>query len=99
MAREFISLSESDTRELRKSLGLPIFKTLRYMKKADAGWQEIAVMNYEIIDTYQPSETHSFVVTLVNGDKVRILQDYFIEMQKPSFVEDMNKQVDIVNIT
>lgn len=94
MARVFTSLSESDTRELRKSLGLPIFKPLRYMKKADTGWQEIDVINYEIVDTYQPSGTHSFVVTTVNGEKVRILQDYFVEMQKPSFVEDMNKLVE-----
>ncbi len=94
MAREFIALSENDTKELRKELGLPIYKPLRYMKKVNAEWQEIAVKSYEVVDIYMPSGTHSLAVTLLNGDKIRIIQDYFSEMQKPSFVEDMNKQVE-----
>ncbi len=93
MAREFIALSENDTRELRKELKLPIFKSLRYMRKKGAGeWEEFEVTDYRIVDTYQPSGTHSFLVTLKTGEEVRVLQDFFVDMQKSSFVEDMKNQ-------
>ena len=93
MAKEFIALDEFDTKELRKALALPIFKPLRYMKQSPTGkWQEIVVTHYKIVETYLPSESYSLLVSLKNGEEIRILKDYFGEMQKPSFVDDMNKQ-------
>ena len=92
MAREFIALDENDTKELRKELGLPITKSLRYMRQVASTWQEIVVTSYKIADTYKPSGTRSLIVSLVNGEEIRILQDFFAEMQKPSFVDDMTKQ-------
>lgn len=93
MAKEFVALDANDTRERRKELGLPIFKPLRYMKRTNTGgWREVFVSSYRIVNTYQPSGLCSFILSLDNGEEVQILQDYFIEMQKPSFVDDMNKQ-------
>lgn len=79
-------------KERRKSLGLPVTKQLRYMTKDNScNWEEVAVESYEIVDTYMPSGTHSLLIKLSTQEEVRILAPYFAEMQKPSFVEDMNK--------
>lgn len=91
-----------DTRELRKEIGLPITKELQYVE----GYSEYSnsvtvhkVISYEIVDTYMPSGTHSLLVTLANGEKVRILGDYFAEMQNYNeddiVYEILGKRVDI----
>ncbi len=94
MAREFVRLNDKDCPELRNKLGLPVYKTIRYMKKSGYNaWDEIMVSSFEIIDTYMPSGTSSIMVTLETGEKIRILQDYFSEMNKSSFVENMKKLI------
>lgn len=78
-------------KNLRKELGLPITKTLRYMKKKLGGYEEFEVSSLKIVDTYMPSGTHSLMITLANGEKVRILAPFFAHMQKSSFERDMEK--------
>lgn len=83
-----------EEKQRRRDLGLPVTKQLRYMRHLpDGSWQEILADNYdyEIVDTYLPSGTHSLMITLETGEKIRILQPYFVQMQAPSFVEDMKK--------
>lgn len=83
-----------EEKQRRRDLGLPVTKQLRYMKYIEGGeWQEILVDNYdyEIVDTYMPSGTHSLMITLETGEKQRILLPYFVEMQSPLFVDDMRK--------
>lgn len=92
MARQFNALNENDSPELRRKLGLPVYKEIRYMKKLNhKAWKEVPVVAFEIVDTYMPSGTNSLLITLETGEQIRILQDYFAEMNKASFVEDMKK--------
>ena len=77
----------------RKELDLPVTKELRYMHKQDVNWLEEKVISYQVVDMYYPSGTKSLMITLENKEKIRILHPYFAHMQKPSFVEDMQKEV------
>ena len=90
MASEFMSLNEMDTKELRKQLGLPTTKDLRYFHRESVSWIETKVVGYEIVDTYQPSGTHSLLITLEDDSQVRILADYFVDMQKATFLSDVS---------
>ena len=51
------------------------------------------VSNYQIIAWYTPSMTASLLITLNNGENVRILSDYFSHMQKESFESDIQNQL------
>lgn len=87
---KFEPISENDTKELRKELGLPITKDLRYMKHANGDlYDAFNVKDYEVVEQYQPSGMHSLKVILESGEEIRILAPFFAHMQKPSFVEDM----------
>lgn len=82
----------------RRKLKLPITKQLRYMKRMQNGdYKECLVdnYNYEIVktitvNTTPPSETYVLRIILETGEKVDILLEYFIQMQKSSFIDDMN---------
>lgn len=78
-------------KNLRKELGLPITKALRYMKRIVGGYESIGVTDFKIIETYEPSGTHSLEVGLANGETVRVLAPFFAHMQKSSFEKDMAK--------
>ena len=84
----------AEERARRKELGLPVTKSLRYMRKNKGRFVEVPVRDYEIVATYQPSGATSLLLTLETGEQIRILSLYFAEMQKPSFVEDMEKSED-----
>lgn len=87
MAKEFHSLSEDDTIDFRKKIGVPMYRGLRYIKNFISPIEEqtiFDVISYKIVDVYQPSETYSLLLTLDNGENVRILADYFSEMQTSS---------------
>lgn len=92
----FEPISGNDTKELRKELGLPITKALRYMKHVNGdSYNAIGVKDYVVVEQYQPSGTHSLTVTLETGEEIRILAPFFSHMQKPSFVEDMISGKDV----
>ena len=77
---------------LRKEVGLPVTKALRYMEHTMTGeYEEIPVIAWSIADQYFPSGMHSLSVTLQGGEVIRILAPFFVHMQKPSFVNDMRK--------
>lgn len=94
MAKEFNALNENDTKELRKELGLPITKQLVYWKKQNLEWVSFNVLDYEVVEVYEPSHSSSLMITIDNGEKIRILGDFFADMQKPSFVSDMEKNIE-----
>lgn len=87
-----------DEKLLRKELGLPVTKKLRYMKRKVSGnflgYEPIDVIDFKIIDTYMPSGTHCLEITLINGTEIRILAPFFVHMQKSSFEKDMAKALD-----
>lgn len=79
----------TNSENLRRLLGLPITKELRYMKRTTTGFISYQVANYRIVTWYIDSNAASLEVTLANGSTVRILGDYFSHMQKPSFEKDI----------
>ena len=79
-----------DSKELRKKLELPITKDIVYWRKDGRKWTEHKVVSYKIVDVYEPSGSCSIVVILDSGEEVRILQDYLSDMQKPTFVSDVD---------
>lgn len=91
MASDFISLNDEDTKELRKELGLPVTKDIRYVYKDNSGWKELKVTNYHIADIYKPSETRSLLITTEDGREIRILSDYLSEMQKSDFAANIKQ--------
>lgn len=75
----------------RKDLGLPVTKPLRYMSPSSGVWKEYPVLEYEIIETFKVTGSHILLLTLDGHEPVKIFDAYFAHMQKPSFVEDMDK--------
>lgn len=80
----------TNSENLRRLLGLPITKELRYMKRTATGFIPYQVANYRIVTWYTDSNAASLEITLANGNTVRILGDYFSHMQKPSFEKDIS---------
>lgn len=80
----------TNSENLRRLLGLPITKELRYMKKTATGFIPFEIANYQIVKWYTDSNAASLEITLANGCVIRILGDYFSHMQKPSFEKDMD---------
>ncbi len=90
MAIEFIPLSKYDTKELRKEIGLPFKKELVYWYKAEVNtWKQDVVIDYEILETLFPSGSKILRITLSDGTQKCILGDYLAEMQKASFIKDI----------
>lgn len=85
-----ISISEEE-KLLRKKLGLPVTKPLRYMIRSQGTYVEVPVIDFWIVDQYQPSGSYSLMVMLEGGEEKRIFAPFFSEMQKPSFEADMKK--------
>lgn len=89
---EKIKVSEEE-RLLRKELGLPVTKPLRYMQRRIGGFEEKAVVAYEIVERTPISQTPALLVTMEDGEQIRVLAPYFAEMQRPSFERDMAEGV------
>ena len=93
MASEFIPLNNNDTKELRKEMGLPVTKGLVYWYKEGQCWKQCNVIDYEIVEVYQPSGSRSILLTIESGRQVRILSDYLVDMQKSSFLNDVDGEI------
>ncbi|MGN0482810.1 MAG: hypothetical protein ACI4HI_04565 [Lachnospiraceae bacterium] len=91
--QNFHDNATQDCRNLRKLLKLPITKKLRFMQCQKDSFISFDVSNYQIIAWYTPSMTASLLITLNNGENVRILSDYFSHMQKESFESDIQNQL------
>lgn len=66
-----------EEKKMRKELGLPMTKELRYVKDG----KSYNVNEIQVVDVYQPSGTPSLLLTLEDGSQKRILAPFFIEMQ------------------
>lgn len=55
-----------EEKKLRKELGLPIRKPLRYMKKVPFEYKAMTVSEVCIIERYKPSNTASLEISLEN---------------------------------
>ena len=93
MARDdFKPICETDTKELRKSLGLPVTKDLVYYKEFNWDTREVfKIIAYEPVFDYPDSTSKTVRITLENGEIVKIHNMYLAEMQ--SFKGDMHENI------
>lgn len=78
---------------IRRFLGLPIKKQLvYYLDKKDKN-SIIGIERYRLVEMYGNEDAWCTVeIFLKNNESVRIHSRYLVEMQKPSFIEDIKKQ-------
>lgn len=82
---------EDSEKQVRKSFGLPQKKQLVYYSNSRDASSRVNVPRYRAIKEYEIT-TPWFVLEVETEDQhfVRIHSDYFIEMQKPSFIAEMS---------
>ena len=86
---------ENEEKLVRKALGLPITKSLVYYPDKRSANSIVHINEYKLIEMYDTTERwYTVEITLVDGAKVRIHSGYLAEMQKPSFIADMAKQME-----
>lgn len=83
-----------DTKKLRKKLSLSITKELIYYESVTYGeYKMYKVTRYALFVNddikFNPSINPSLYIELEDGRIIKILNDYFVSMQKPSFIKDM----------
>lgn len=79
---------------VRKALGLPITKQLVYYPNKRDPASVVDVVNYRIASIVNGNFNDWYVIEITTKDSERTLihNSYLVEMQKPSFVSDMNAQ-------
>ncbi len=84
------------SKDLRKQLKLPITKEIVYYRRLRGKeYIKFDVESIEILEQYNPSGSYSLQIVLSESllnesDKVKILSDFLVEMQKPTFIQDTN---------
>lgn len=80
-----------EEKQARKSFGLPQKKQLVYYSNSRDASSRVNVLRYRAERKYNITSPW-FVLELETEDhrNIRIHSDYFIEMQKPSFLADMS---------
>lgn len=80
-----------DEKQARKSFKLPQKKQLIYYSNSRDASSQVNVLRYRAVREYDITSPW-FVFELETEDhrNIRIHSDYFIEMQKPSFLADMS---------
>lgn len=73
--------SDDDLVAIKKGMGLPVAKRLRYAFRND---KPMAVYDTMIEEIYKPSYSCRLCVTTKDGKQHLILSDFFAEMQKPA---------------
>ena len=78
---------------VRKAVGLPVTKQLVYYTDKRDAKSVVPVTSYRVKECFETSDTwYVLDVVLNSGETVSIHSSYFIEMQRPSFIADMEKQ-------
>ncbi len=81
-----------EEKAFRRNLPFPITKQYVYYKDKMDKNSIINVLKYRFIEAYETShEWFTMELLLQDNSKVIIHSGYFVEMQKPSFIEDMKK--------
>jgi len=97
MALEFVPLNSIDTKDFRKKVGFPVTKGLIYWYREGKNWNQCNVINYEVVETFHPSGSMNLLITLESGRQVNILSDYLADMQRTTFLSDVNDEKDSTN--
>ena len=88
---KFTPISKNDTYEIRKKFGLPITKNLRFMQhNQDLSYTEHKIIDYFVAKQY-PSGWAEIRIILEDNSSLLIHSAFLAQMQKPSFIEDMEK--------
>lgn len=78
---------------MRRVLGLPITKQLVYYSDTNDAKSVKKIKSYRIVKFYEITDRWATVeIELENGDKVLINSMFLMDMQKPSFIDDMKTQ-------
>ncbi|MBL1225832.1 hypothetical protein IW510_11975 [Enterococcus sp. BWR-S5] len=84
------------SKELRKELKLPITKDIVYYKRViGKEYDKFNVDAIEKLNQYKPSGSYSLRIILSGSlmnesEQVDILSDFLAQMQKPTFIQDVN---------
>lgn len=83
---------DDEEKAMRREIGLPVTKQLVYYPDKHAADSVTNVTHYRIEKTYNTTEKwYTIEITTENGTKVKINSLFLVEMQKPSFLEDIAK--------
>ncbi len=78
---------------VRKAVGLPVKKQLVYYKNKRDVDSIVNVTNYRLIEMYEVTDRwYTVEITTADGDLVKIHSSYLAEMQRPSFISDLEAQ-------
>ena len=84
---------KAEEKLVRKALGLPITKQLVYYPNKRDASSVVNVVSYRVNRVYGESDKwYVIVITTETKQEVSIHSSYLGEMQKPSFVYDMEAQ-------
>ena len=79
---------------VRKAVGLPVKKQLIYYTDAHDGNSAVNVEKYQLVEMYNINDRwYTVEITLADDTKARIHSRFLAEMQKPSFISDMETQM------
>lgn len=88
----FIGDDEEKTKEkeLKKEMKLPVTKTLVYYRRSDDfGWRMYKVLTWKIAERI--ADWYTLEIEVEGLGKVKIHHAFLAQMQKPTFVKDMQK--------
>ena len=89
----YSGMSNPDEKEklVRKAIGLPVKKQLVFFTDIHDASTNIIIDKYQLVEMYDITDRwYTVEVFLENGSSYKIHSDFLIEMQKPSFVADIN---------
>lgn len=85
-----------EDKTIRKAIGLPLTKKLIYYPNKRDSNSAVDILQYQIVNMFDITDRWFTIEILTeSGEKVRIHSSYLVEMQKPSFIEDMAAQMGI----
>ena len=94
-SEEYYSGSKPDNdneKLIRKAIGLPVTKQLVFYRNRRDASSVINVERYRINTIYEITDRWFEIdIVTADGETVRIHSRYLVEMQSPSFIEDMRK--------
>ena len=77
---------------VRKAISLPVTKQLVYYNDKTDFNSIVNVVTYQLIEMYD--NWYTIEITTEDGAKHKLHSGYLCEMQKPSFIVDMAKQME-----
>ena len=91
------AVKDSASKDERKRLGLPVTKQLVYYKDKRDVQSKVNVVSFFEVERFP---TWSLIrLQLADESETDIHSSYFVEMQSPSFIRDMEEQEKVLTIS